>query len=218
MKRFKANNTSCCRGTSSLSDSDWNALLHFSLRRGRLQQLSEPTIQHSHLHVTQKWRCESGINLVMLQQSAALLGLFLKPCCYCRWKHNTSWLCCFKIKAFKWINNRGILLWRQSCLRGDWSKMLQGGGRVHRRSLTAAESSAETTLRWKDRLDLDIYSTQLWSIMSLSLPLINYNYIWVYRIQSVLPAAFGNLIFKSLAHGAFTQIASALFLCRILSR
>lgn len=62
--------------------------------------------------------------------------------CYCRWKHNISWLCGFKIKAFKWINNRGILLWRQSFVRGDWSMMLQGGGRVHRRSLTAAEDKS----------------------------------------------------------------------------
>ena len=29
------------------------------LRGGRLQQLSEPTIQHSHLHVRQNWRCET---------------------------------------------------------------------------------------------------------------------------------------------------------------
>lgn len=76
----------------------------------------------------------------------------------------------------------------------------------------------QTTHRTTSSGSLDIFNTQVWSITSLSLPLIKSNFIWVYRIRSALPAAFGNLIFKSLAHGAFTQIASALFLCQTLSR
>ena len=98
-----------------------------------------------------------NMNPVMLQHSAALLGLFLKLCCCCWWKHNTSWLCYFKIKAFKWLKKRQILLWsEQSFVRGDWWRMLQGGS-VFTRSVTAAEDRSIISsfmMWWKVRSEI----------------------------------------------------------------